>query len=73
MLLPDVNVLVYAHREDAVDHPRYRGWLQDLLASDSAYGISESGCEWVTTDRDYARFTRLAWRHPLVERAGPPR
>jgi predicted nucleic acid-binding protein len=27
MILPDVNVLVYAHREDAVDHPRYRhGW-----------------------------------------------
>jgi len=141
MQLPDVNVLVYAHREDAVDHPRYRDWLQALLASDSAYGISElvlsafvrivthprifreptpleralafagevrdrsnavvlapgprhwgiftrycrecgirgslvtdayfaalaleSGCEWVTTDRDYARFAGLAWRHPL--------
>ena len=22
----------------------------------------ESGCEWVTTDRDYARFTGLRWR-----------
>jgi predicted nucleic acid-binding protein len=33
----------------------------------------ESGCEWVTTDRDYARFAGLAWRHPLVERAGPQR
>ena len=41
MLLPDVNVLVYAHREDAVDHPRYRDWLRALLSSDSAYGISE--------------------------------
>jgi len=26
----------------------------------------ESGCEWVTTDRDYARFPGLRWRHPLV-------
>ena len=25
----------------------------------------ESGCEWITTDRDYARFTGLAWRTPF--------
>jgi uncharacterized protein len=25
----------------------------------------ESGCEWVSTDRDFARFTGLRWRHPL--------
>lgn len=25
----------------------------------------ESGCEWVTTDRDYARFTGLRWRAPF--------
>jgi predicted nucleic acid-binding protein len=25
----------------------------------------ESGCEWVTTDRDYSRFKGLRWRHPL--------
>jgi len=138
----DVNVLVYAHREDAVDHPHYREWLEAVLASDAAYGVCdlalsgfvrvvthprifrepspldralsfaaevrdrpnalsvapgarhweiftrycrecgvkgnlvadayfaalavESGCEWVTTDRDYARFPGLRWRHPLV-------
>ena len=26
----------------------------------------ESGCEWVTTDRDYQRFPGLRWRHPLT-------
>lgn len=26
----------------------------------------ESGCEFITTDRDYARFPRLRWRHPLA-------
>jgi hypothetical protein len=26
----------------------------------------ESGSEWITTDRDYARFPGLRWRHPLV-------
>lgn len=141
MLLPDVNVLVYAHREDAPDHDRYRAWLTSVLESPRAYGMSdlvlsgflrvvthprvfqrpsplsaaltfvgevrdrpncvavapgarhweifertvrsadatgnllpdawfaalavEAGCEWVTTDRDYARFEELAWRHPL--------
>jgi len=25
----------------------------------------ESGSEWITTDRDYSRFPKLRWRHPL--------
>lgn len=28
----------------------------------------ESGSEWITTDRDYARFPGLSWRHPLEPR-----
>jgi len=146
MVLPDVNVLVYAHREDAPDHERYRKWLEGLIESPGAYGLSdlvlsgflrivthpkvfkepsrpevalafaeevrerpnrvrvspgsrhwklftdlvtkagargnlipdaylaalaiEAGCEWATTDRDYARFPGLRWRHPLEERRG---
>ncbi len=27
----------------------------------------ESGCEFITTDRDYARFPGLRWRHPFEE------
>ncbi len=141
MLLADVNVLVYAHRRDAPDHGSYRSWLENLLESPEAYGVSdlvltgvirivthprifdppstldqalsfvttirrrnnavpvapgrrhwdifvdlcrgsdargnlvpdaylaalaiETGSEWVTTDRDYARFPGLRWRHPL--------
>lgn len=143
MLLPDVNVLVYAHRRDTDDHERYRAWLSELVNSPRAYGLSdlvvsgflrivthprvfhepsplddalafaaeirdrpsripvtpgprhwgiyvdlvdrigargnlvpdawfaalaiESGCQWITTDRDYARFPELEWRHPLEE------
>jgi len=26
----------------------------------------ESGCEWITTDRDFSRFPSLRWRHPLT-------
>jgi len=141
VLLPDVNVLVYAHRADALDHHRYREWLATIVASPAAYGLAdvvlsgfvrivthprvfedpspletalafvseirdrpnavlvspgerhwdifltlcrgsrakgnlvadahlaalaiESGSEWITTDRDYARFAGLRWRHPL--------
>jgi toxin-antitoxin system PIN domain toxin len=141
VILPDVNILVYAHRPDAENHIAYRTWLEDLLAGDRAFGMSdlvlsgflrivtnrrvfldpspidkalafadevrtpshcvpvrpgprhwdifkrlcqecsakgnlvpdaflaalaiEQGCEWITTDRDYARFNGLKWRHPL--------
>lgn len=27
----------------------------------------ESGNTWVTSDRDYSRFPKLDWRHPLEE------
>jgi hypothetical protein len=144
MLLPDVNVLVFAHREDLRDHERYRAWLEGVVDGPEAFGLSdlvlsgflrvvthprvfatptpleralefaeavrsasnrvrispgerhweiftalcreaqargnlvpdawfaalaiESGSEWITADRDYARFPGLRWRHPL-ERA----
>jgi len=41
MILTDVNVLVYAHREDAPGHVAYREWLENLINSDQAYGFSD--------------------------------
>jgi len=41
MILPDVNVLVYAHREDAVDHVRYRQWLEEIIQSGQPYGMND--------------------------------
>ena len=26
----------------------------------------ESGCEWITSDRDFSRFPGLRWRHPIT-------
>ena len=26
----------------------------------------ESGSEWITSDRDYSRFPKLRWRHPMT-------
>ncbi len=141
MILPDVNVLIYAFRADSKDHTRYKDWLEDAVNGPSAYGMSpqvlasvvricshpkifaepsdidelldycsalidqpnamlvvpggrhwplfgklcldakasgnlvqdawnaalaiEAGCEWITTDRDYARFRGLNWRSPF--------
>jgi uncharacterized protein len=142
LVLPDVNVLVNAHRQDAPRHHEYLSWLNQVLTSDAAFGVSdlvlsgflrvvthprvfrdptplglalefavvirdhpnavtvspgerhwdifqrlcqevnakgnlipdaylaalaiETGAEWITTDRDYARFSGLRWRHPLT-------
>ncbi len=41
MMLMDVNVLVYAHREDVPDHLAYRQWLENVIGSEAAYGYSE--------------------------------
>lgn len=41
MLLCDVNVLVYAHREDAANHAAYLRWLEDLINSDANFAVSE--------------------------------
>ena len=41
MQLPDVNVLIYAHREDAPEHERYAAWLQALTASDEPFALSD--------------------------------
>ena len=141
MLLIDVNVLVYAFRQESPGDDRYAIWLENVLNGDEAYGVAdlvlsgflrivthprifgaptsieralafteqvrgrphcvnvapgprhweiftnlcrkvgargnlvpdaylaalaiESGSEWITTDRGFARFPGLRWRHPL--------
>lgn len=145
MLLIDVNVLVYAFRQDSPGHASYKSWLDKAIGGDEPVGVSElvlsgflrvvthprifrpptptdlalefvetfrsgqaavkvapgerhwdifvrlcrtagakgnlipdaylaalaleSGCEWVSTDRGYARFPGLRWRHPLEHRS----
>lgn len=41
MVLLDVNILVYAHRQDAPEHRMYLDWLTGLISSDEAYGLSD--------------------------------
>jgi hypothetical protein len=140
VILPDVNVLIYAYRKDQPHHAASRTWLERTVEGQSAIGLSrlvlsavvrlmsnpriyhppetlddvfaycnwligrpsavlvepgerhwgiferlcretgtrgarvsdawlaalaiEHGCEWVTFDRDYARFPGLKWSVP---------
>lgn len=41
MILMDVSVLVYAHREDVRDHYAYREWVESVINSNRAFGYSE--------------------------------
>lgn len=142
MILVDVNVLIYAHREESPEHAAHAQWLTSVVQSVQPFGMSElvlhgfvrivtnprifpeptptpvalrfaaqllerpncvpvrpgprhfaifaelcrksgargklvadayhaalaleHGCEWVSTDADFARFEGLRWRHPLA-------
>jgi toxin-antitoxin system PIN domain toxin len=142
MILPDVNVLIYAFRKDMPQHALCHAWLTRVVSGESRFGISpmalsavvrvttdvriyktpstiedaigfcedllgqphcqvvepgerhwdifkrlcitndirgprvtdawfaalaiESGCEWITFDRDYARFPGLKWQVPAA-------
>ena len=41
MLLIDVNILVYAHREDANEHESILSWLSNVVNGERAYGIAD--------------------------------
>ena len=41
MFLMDVNVLVYAHREDVKEHLRYRYWLESVINGYVKFAYSE--------------------------------
>ncbi len=41
MFLMDVNVLVYAHREDTANHLAYRQWLESVINGQASFGYSE--------------------------------
>ncbi len=64
MILPDVNVLLYAFRTDAENHSSYRTWLEEVVNGETAYGISPqvlaSVIRLATHPRIFARPSRLA-------------
>ena len=84
MQLLDVNVLIYAFREESPDHERYRDWLDQLTASGDSFAISDtvlsSFLRIVTNDRIFrpgapwriaSAFTEAIRRRPGYVRLAP--
>lgn len=61
MILTDVNVLIYAYRTEAVDHERYRSWLQSSLDAEFPFGISDLILSAVVRILTHPR----VWRRPV--------
>ena len=64
MIIPDVNLLVYAHNTDAPFHRTALAWWRDLLSSESAVGVP-----WAVV----LGFVRLLSHPRVVERPLSPR
>jgi len=71
VILLDVNVLVYAHREDLSEHGSMRAWLERVVAQDEPFALAElvlSGfLRIVTHSRVFATPTPLEGALAVVE------
>ena len=78
MLMPDVNILVYAHREDEARHGSYAAWLHELVDGPEPFSLSIlvaiAFVRIVTNPRIYADPTPLPIALAVVEQlAAHPR
>ncbi len=62
MILPDVNVLVYAFRREAQSHERYASWLADVVAGDDELALH---------DLPLVSFVRIVTNPRIVPTAAP--
>jgi uncharacterized protein len=71
MLMPDVNVLVYAHRREERWHEPYRRWLKELVDGPEPFALSVlvavGFLRIVTSSRIYADPTPLSLAIAAVE------
>ena len=76
--MPDVNVLVYAHRADESVHRAYKRWLDDLVNGPEPFALSTlvavGFTRVVTNDRIYPDPTPLATALAAIDQlVGHPR
>lgn len=74
MIVPDLNLLLYAYNADAPEHHAARRWWEDLVngaggnlvidAHIAALAI-EYQAEVHSNDSDFGRFPGVRWRNPL--------
>ena len=62
MIVPDINLLIYAHNPDSPEHSVASRWWNELLEG-SEYG---AGSRTAYQRRRFARFPGLRWRNPLL-------
>lgn len=71
MILPDVNILVYAHRSDEVAHAPYRKWLEELVNGAEPFGVSMLAAvgflRVVTNKKIFAEPTSLSAALSVIE------
>ena len=71
MRVADVNVLIYAHREESIEHDAYARWLTELVEADEPFGSSEVAASGfiriVTNSRIFQTPTPLATALAFVE------
>ncbi|MGI8730674.1 MAG: type II toxin-antitoxin system VapC family toxin [Solirubrobacteraceae bacterium] len=72
MVLPDVNILIYAHRAELPQHTAARAWLDGVAGDDAPYALSElvlsSFLRVVTNPRAFRTPTPLDLALAAVER-----
>lgn len=62
MVLPDVNVLVYAFRREVAQHERYAAWLAGVVAGGDELGLH---------DHVLAGFVRIVTNHRVFATPAP--
>jgi len=77
VILPDVNVLLLAHRRDHDEHEQVRSWLEQEVNSDSPFALADLAVSGflriVTNPRIYERPTKLPTALEFVDGlAGQP-
>ena len=84
MLMPDVNILVYAHRQDEANHTPYAQWLKSTVEGPEPFALSVliavGFMRIVTNPRIYRQptplpialaFTEQLSRHPRCRTVAP--
>lgn len=77
MIIPDLNLLLYAYNPHMPQHDRARRWFMNLMAAAMAAGpvlsdailaayAIEHRATLCTNDGDFARFPALSWENPLL-------
>ena len=62
MVLPDVNLLIYAYRDDYGFHEQAKAWLESLLDGDELFGLADLVC---------SGFLRVVTNHRLYKTPSP--